>query len=306
MNATRRALLKYSFVAGACASPLAARVFAQSSKPTVVREGLSVIDASGTNVVVRETTEGLVLVDSGTPDFAGALLDLLRSIGSGRVHTLFNTHWHLDQCGANAELGASGANIVAHQKTWHHLATRIYLPHEERFFEPLPKQGLPTMKFSRPGSLDIGGETIDYGPLVQPHTDADIYVYFRNANVLAVGGAVAPPEIDPELDWYGGGWIGGRAQSMDTLMEIGDDSTLIVPAVGRVMTKAELSAERDAMHELYLRLNKLIRSGCSAECMEQEGALEGLGRTWHDPQRFLYAAYKGLWAHHYNLAPDIL
>jgi hypothetical protein len=58
--------------------------------------------------------------------------------------------------------------------------------------------------------------------------------------------------------------------------------------------------------QLYQRLNDLIRKGCSASCMQQEGALDGLGRTWQDPQRFLYAAYKGLWAHHYNLAPDIL
>jgi hypothetical protein len=40
--------------------------------------------------------------------------------------------------------------------------------------------------------------------------------------------------------------------------------------------------------------------------MQEQGALDGLGRTFQNPQRFLYAAYKGLWAHHYNLAPDIL
>src|SRR5690606_3310898 len=216
----------------------------------------SVIDAGGSNVIVRETAEGLVLVDSGHPQFADSLMQQLSGIGSGRVHTLFNTHWHLEQCGANAAIDDSGAAIVAHQKTWHHLSTEIYVPHEERYTKALPAAGLPTQKFSRAGSLQVGDETIDFGPLVQPHTDADIYVYFRNANVLAVGGAVAPPEIDPELDWYGGGWIGGRAQSMDTLMAIGNDSTLVVPASGRVMTKAELNAERDAMHELYLRLNK--------------------------------------------------
>ena len=92
----------------------------------------------------------------------------------------------------------------------------------------------------------------------------------------------------------------------DPLVQLTNAETLIVPAGGRVMTQAELIAERDMTQELYQRLNTLIRKGCSASCMQQEGALEGLGRTWADPQRFLYAAYKGLWAHHYNLAPDIL
>ena len=308
MNTHRRTLLKLSLGSlAALALPVgSASVWAQQSGVLSLRRKVSLIDAGGSNVVACETTEGLVLVDSGTPDYASRLMDQLGAIGNGRVHTLLNTHWHLDQCGANEAIGESSAAIIAHQKTWHRLSTQYYLPFEERYLEPLPEKARPTVKFSGKGSLQVGDETIDYGSLVEAHTDADIYVYFRNANVLAVGGAVTPPELDPELDWYGGGWIGGRAQSLDTLVELANDDTLIVPAAGRPINKAELSIERDMTHELYARLNKLIRSGCSASCMAQEGALEGLARTWQDPQRFLYAAYKGLWAHHYNLAPDIL
>lgn len=296
MKPTRRHFLQLSFGALAAAA-LPVRLRAQVP-------GIAVIDAGGSNVVVCETPEGLVLVDSGTPAFSNELMQQLA--GRGRIHTLFNTHWHREQLGANEQIGRSGAAIVAHQKTWQRVSTRYYLPHESRYVDALPEAARPTQKFASSGSTTIGNETIDYGALVLPHTDADIYVYFRNANVLAVGGAVTPPDIDPELDWYGGGWIGGRAQSMDTLLDIANDDTLIVPAAGRTLTKAELQAERDMTHELYQRLNTLIRKGCSAACMADEGALDGLGRTWQDPERFLYAAYKGLWAHHYNLAPDIL
>lgn len=309
MNAHRRTLLKLSLGSLAALGLPAWRGTALAQQPsgtTTLRSNLSLIDAGGSNVVVCATADGLVLVDSGAPDYASKLMEQLGTVGDGRVHTLFNTHSHPDQCGANEAIGNGGAAIVAHQKTWHRLSTQIYLPHEARYLEPLPEAARPTVKFSGKGSAQIGDETIDYGALVQPHTDGDIYVYFRNANVLAVGGAVSPPELDPELDWYGGGWIGGRAQSLDTLVALTNDATLIVPAAGRVLTKAELVAERDMTHELYQRLNDLIRSGCSASCMAQQGALDGLGRTWQDPQRFLYAAYKGLWAHHYNLAPDIL
>ncbi|MES2624723.1 MAG: MBL fold metallo-hydrolase [Pseudomonadota bacterium] len=305
MNTERRTLLKLSLAALALPA-LSSYVRAQQSGISSLKENISLIDAGGSNVLVCETPEGLVLVDSGAPAYASRLMEQLSTLGNGHLHTLFNTHWHLDQCGANEAIGNSGAAIVAHQKSWHRLSTQYYLPHEERYLEPLPEKARPTVKFSGKGTLQVGGETIDYGALVEAHTDADIYVYFRNANVLAVGGAVSPPELDPELDWYGGGWLGGRAQSLDTLVAFANDDTLIVPAAGRTISKAELIAERDMTHELYSRLNKLIRSGCSASCMEQEGALNDLGRTWQDPQRFLYAAYKGLWAHHYNLAPDIL
>ena len=105
---------------------------------------------------------------------------------------------------------------------------------------------------------------------------------------------------------YGGGWLGGRVNSLDFLLDITDADTRIVPAYGPVMSQADLQAERDLMQEAYNRLLDLIRQGCSASCMQQEGALDGLPRTWRDPQTFLYAAYKGMWAHHYNLAPNIL
>lgn len=298
MNLKRRNFLQVSLGALA-ASALPLRAHAQAA-------GASIIDAGGSNVLVCETSEGLVLVDSGTRAYGDMLMGQLESLGNGRVHTLFNTHWHPEQMGANDKLGARGATIVAHQKTWQRVSTQYYLPHESRYVDALPEAARPAVKFTGTGTLTVGSETIDYGALVLPHTDADIYVYFRNANVLAVGGAVTPLDIDPELDWYGGGWIGGRAQSMDMLLALANDDTLIVPAAGRALTKAELRTERDMTHELYARLNTLIRKGCSASCMEQEGALAGLGRTWQNPERFLYAAYKGLWAHHYNLAPDIL
>ncbi len=59
--------------------------------------------------------------------------------------------------------------------------------------------------------MNAGGERIDYGYLIEAHTSGDIYVFFRDSNVLAVGD-VASPARDPELDYFTGAWIGGRAR----------------------------------------------------------------------------------------------
>lgn len=308
MSCTRRTLLRRALGSIALLGlpagmqPAIAQI-ALAVKP--VRGNVAVIDAGSSNVVACTTDDGLVLVDSGAPEFADTLMTTLAGLSDKGVHTLFNTHWHDDACGANELIGARGAAIVAHSKTWQHLSTEYYLPHEERYKKPLAAAGLPTFRFQDKGSVQVRGATIDYGALVQAHTDGDIYVYFREANVLAAGGAVSP-DADPELDWYGGGWLGGRVDSLKRLVALANDDTLIVPAHGRVMSKADLVAELDMTQEVYNRLLKLIRSGCSAACMEQEGALAGLSHSWQDPQRFLYAAYKGMWAHHYNLAADIL
>ena len=307
--AQRRTFLRFS-LGGVAALSLQAVVgnnaLAQASADTTqLRDSLLVINAGGTNVVVCNTSEGLVLVDSGTAAYSAQLLEMLKDINPAGVHTLFNTHWHLDQCGGNEAIGTGGASIIAHAKSWQRLSTEYYLPQEERYHKPLPAAGRPTVKVHDKGTLQIGDTAVECGTLIEPHTDGDIYVHFRAANVLAAGGAVAGKQ-DPELDWYGGGWLGGRANSLDALVQLTNANTLIIPANGSVMTQADLIAERDMTHELYKRLNTLIRKGCSADCMQQEGALAGLSHSWQDPNKFLYAAYKGLWAHHYNLAADIL
>src|SRR6185295_19601244 len=92
------------------------------------------------------------------------------------------------------------------------------------------------------------------------HTNGDIYVHFRNANVLAVGD-VASPLRDPALDYLTGAWIGGRVDAMNVLLTLANEQTRIVPAYGPVMSKAELTTERDTMEEVRKRLFDRVREG---------------------------------------------
>jgi hypothetical protein len=36
------------------------------------------------------------------------------------------------------------------------------------------------------------------------------------------------------------------------------------------------------------------------------GIMEGTGRTWNDPAKFVYAAHKGFWGHNNTLSHDIV
>ena len=257
----------------------------------------SIIDAGGSNVVAFTTSEGLVLVDSGAPN---ANLKL-----SSKVNTLFNTHYHLDQTANNEMFAAKGATIIAHQHTRQWMSTDYWVPSEDRFEKARPKGARPTETFQTTGSLKAGTEQIDYGHLPLAHTDGDIYVYFRASNVLAVGD-VASPLRDPALDWFTGAWIGGRLDAMDTILRLADDQTKIVPAAGPVMSKAEFKAERDMMEEVRSRIWKQTLKGDSPQEMLDGGVMKGLPRTWKDPYKFLYAAAKGMFAHHNKLDPSVV
>src|SRR5438105_7601881 len=233
----RRAILKGALggVLGLTLPPFARKAFVQESLAVVpVSEGFVMLTGAGGNGLVRTASTGQVLVDSGAAAFTDAVLKRLRELpGAGRVTTVFNTHWHREQVGGNLAFGRSEATIIAHEKTRAHLATDYYLFNEDRYEKALPKEARPTVTFFTGDQTLASDKRIEYGHLLEAHTDGDIYVFFRDANVLAVGDAVSPLK-DPELDWFGGGWLGGRGDAQGRPLQRTDGQTRIVPSYGAV------------------------------------------------------------------------
>lgn len=278
------------------------------AQPSVTKltGAVSVIDAGGSNVTAFSSGEGFVLVDSGAPKSGDAVMAALKGLApNAKVQTLFNTHYHLDQTANNEQFAAQGAKIISQKRTREWMATDYWVPAEERYEKARPKAALPTETFLTRGSIKAGNEEIDYGYLLMAHTSGDLYVHFKGANVIAVGD-VASPLRDPELDWFAGGWVGGRVDSMDLLLRISNDQTRFVPAYGAVMTKAQFKAERDMMEEVRQRIFDRVKAGEGPQDMLERGALDKLPRKWKDPYKFLYAAAKGGWAYYDKLGEEVV
>ena len=255
--------------------------------------GVQLITGTPGNVIALSSSEGLWLVDSGSAENAASVQ---ASLAGARVRTLFNTHHHSDQTGGNELFGSSGAIIHAHEITREWLATDYYVPAEDRWVKALSNTGVPTVTFRGRGETKAGTQRIEFGYLLEAHTRGDIYVYLRDADVLCVGD-VASPLRDPVLDWYAGGWLGARVDSMDLLLRLAHEDTRIVPAYGPVMRRADLQAERDMMLRIFDQTSELLMTGRSAQDMLDAGVMNNVSRKFHDPYRFLYDVSKGLWAH---------
>jgi cyclase len=302
----RRSLFKGAIagLAGLALGPLARA--ADEAGNVKITDKLTLVTGLGGNVLVRATNAGQVVVDTGAAEHGAALRSTLGGLpGAGNVQRVFNTHWHLDQVGGNEAFGATGTTIVAHEKTRLHLAAGYYLPAADRYQPPAPAKAQPTESFYTTGEAAIDGERIEYGYLLEAHTDGDIYVYFRDSNVLAVGDAVSPLR-DPALDWFGGGWLGGRVDSLALLLDVCNAQTRIVPSYGSVVTRADVQAEHDLMLKLFEIFVDRVRKGDSAEDMFAAGVMDTVGRTFDDPLKFLQDAHRGFWAHHNTLSPDIV
>jgi glyoxylase-like metal-dependent hydrolase (beta-lactamase superfamily II) len=268
---------------------------------------LRILSGVGGNVVVLATSEGQIVVDSGNAESSKVVVSTLRTLGvpGGKVPVLLNTHWHRDQTGANELLGSQGTTIVAHAKTRQRLSAGWYVPHEDRYEPALPQAGWPTKTFYDSGSLQVGEKRVEFGYLIEAHTDGDLYVRFPDVDIVAAGDAVSP-ERDPVLDWFGGGWLGGRVDALKKLLELGDASTRYIPSYGPVVGRREVQAEHDWLSAIFDRMVVNLRLGQTADDMLKAGLLDGLPRKLEDPAKFLYDAHKGFWAHHNKLMNDIV
>jgi cyclase len=305
---SRRAVLRGVAGAAACAAlgPWARSARAAASiDATAVTPELTLVSGAGGNVLALATDAGRVLVDSGAAGQTQALRDALGATAADRIAAVFNTHWHLEQVGGNAAFGKAGATIFAHAKTRQRLTTGYYLRAEERYQAPLPAAGWPTESFHTEGATTIGAQPIEYGYLIEAHTDGDIYVAFPELNVIAAGDVLSP-ERDPVFDWFGGGWLGGRVDALARLLERSDAGTRFVPSYGPVLGRADVQAEHDLMLELFNRMVEHVRLGETAADMLGTGVLDGLPRSFADPAKLLYDLHKGFWAHHNKLMPDIV
>jgi glyoxylase-like metal-dependent hydrolase (beta-lactamase superfamily II) len=263
---------------------------------------LSLFTGFGGNVVAAHDGEDLALVDGGLPERSAELLKVVeKEMGSRRVRTLFNTHWHPEQTGSNERLGKDGAKIIAHENTKLWLGYANAVPGQDRTYGPLSPKARPTDTFYY-GSANttVGAEPVEYGYLLQAHTDGDIYVYFRKSNVLVTGGAVSGAGW-PIIDYKTGGWIVGMVDGLKTLMGIANDDTRIVPANGPALTRADLVSQHTMYATISERLQKMLRQGLGPDEAIAKAPTAEFDATWGDPKQFVGMAFRSLWGH---FAPD--
>ncbi len=299
----RRTILRAA-VGGSCALclPHAAVVSQPAASATLeitrLGDALFVVGGAGCNVVVAQGSgDSAAMVDGGLKDRSAELLSLVRNeLSISRIDTLFNSCWHPDRTGANEELGAAGARIMAHENTRLWLGRDVTRPWDDRTIKRLPPEACPNATFYESGTAEVSGREVRYGYLLQAHTDGDIYVHFPTENVLATGAAISASTW-PLLDWWTGGWIGGLVDAFDVLLEVADEDTRVVPGNGGLLTRADLVEQREMYVTIFDRLAKLFFAGLEPEDMLAAEPTREFDDHFGDSELFLRLAFRGFGLH---------
>ena len=248
-------------------------------------------------MLAAASDDGVILVDGGHAAWADELLQSVDAVFPGRpVRALFNTHWHEEQTGANRALGERGVEIVAHENTKLWLGTEVWVRWSNKKYPPLPQAAQPTTSVYDPGRMTIGGRAIDYGWARDAHTDGDLFLFFPDENVLVTGGFVSNTTW-PVIDWWTGGWTVGMLNGFDRLLEVANERTRIVPAVGPLMSLEELKVQHAMYSTVFGRIHaSLIKALGVDEVLAAKPTAE-FDAKYGDPAQFVTLAFESTLSH---------
>jgi glyoxylase-like metal-dependent hydrolase (beta-lactamase superfamily II) len=222
-----------------------------------VTKNIYMIPGDGGNVVVQVGVDGIVLANSGAADGTDRLLAAIRKISPLPIRYIINTDGDPDSVGGNSAIAAAGqslynpplgpgASVMAFSTV---LARVAQTP-------GYPDSGWPTEAFLSPQySLIINGEPIVVFHQPAAHSDGDIFVLFRNSDVVDAGNVMDMSRF-PMIDLAHGGSIQGEIAALDRLLELAippaplvydysDNATDVIPAHGRICEQWEVVDYRD-------------------------------------------------------------
>jgi len=264
---------------------------------TPLRGHASMLDGSGGNIGVLPGPDGAFMVDAGIAVSKARIEDTLQKLGASKVRYVVNTHWHWDHADGDAWLHAKRATVIASPATAKHLGQTIRIDEWDHTFTPVPKGGRPTMLVSAPRTMTINGETVEIRPYMLSHTDGDLMVRFRKADVIFTGD-IFWNGVYPFIDHYERGSIDGTIKAADWTIKLAGPDTMIVPGHGPLGNRASLTDYRDMLVTVRDKIAAMKHKGMSADQVIAAHPTAAYDAKWGQgpvyPALFVALVYRGV------------
>lgn len=262
-----------------------------------VRGGVTLLDGAGGNIAVLAGNDGLLLVDAGIAVSRDKMEAALGRIRPGPITYLVNTHWHWDHTDGNSWAHEDGAIIVAHPNTARHLGETIRVVEWGHTFEPLAAGFRPTRLISEVRTIEFAGETVDIRPYMASHTDGDLSVYFRKADVLVTGDTWWNG-MYPFIDYVAGGSIDGMIAAAEANLAMITAKTKVIPGHGPIGGAPEMKEFRDMLVAVRARVAALKAKGMTLEQIVAAAPTAPFDAKWGGgiitPSLFTELVYRGV------------
>ena len=225
-----------------------------------VAPGVHVLYGQGGNIGVSTGRDGLFLIDDQYANLTDKVVEALARISPQQPRFVLNTHWHHDHTGGNENLAARGSVIVAHDRVRERMSAENFSEFFQRATPASPPGALPVVTFNDSLSLHVNDDELRGIHVQAAHTDGDVFIHFRKANVIHTGDLVFAG-MYPFIDIDSGGSVAGVIAAVDRMLALADAGTRVIPGHGKVTDRAGLEAYRQLLVATSGRMRDLVKAG---------------------------------------------
>jgi glyoxylase-like metal-dependent hydrolase (beta-lactamase superfamily II) len=228
-----------------------------------VAPGIYMLVGRGGNVGLTVGVDGAAIIDDQFADMAPKIRAAVAMLSDQPVKFVINTHLHGDHTGSNDAFGKAGAVIIAQENVRKRLGTPQVNPTTNAAIEPRAREALPVVTFADSATLHFNDDDLEFTHLPDAHTETDIFIRFRKANIVHMGDMFIANF--PFIDGNTGGTLDGLIRAHEAVLPTIDDDTKIIRGHGPLGNKAELQAYHDMLVVVRDRIAKLVKAGKSQE-----------------------------------------
>ena len=217
------------------------------------------------NIGVFVGEKGVYLVDNQWSALASRIKGIITSITNKPIKLIINTHFHFDHSNGNKFFRKEGVPIIAHANARLRMTQRQVLRgYMSVVQKPYPTEALPNLTFTDKIEYYDGEEIIELKYYPNAHTDGDVIVHFKKADIYHTGDVFVPygiPVIDPD----GGGDIYALIETIDFLISNSKETSKFIPGHGAICSKNDLIVFRELLNSILENVVESYKQGKDLE-----------------------------------------
>ena len=246
-------------------------------RPIKVADHIYMLEGSGGNIGVLTGKDGVLMIDDQFAPLSQKIKDAIKTLDPGEIRFLINTHIHGDHSGGNENFKRMGVTVIAHDR----VRERMMREHvtKEAKEPPRDKDAWPVITVTDKISFHLNDEDIDVFHFNSGHTDGDVIVYFKKANVFHTGDMFVRYGY-PYIDASRGGGINGFIDYLDKLLPRMDENSKVIPGHGELATKADVKVFRDKLADMRDQVAAALKKGKKVEDIPALGITDKYDAEW--------------------------
>lgn len=244
-----------------------------------VKGNIYILQGSGGNIGVLTGKDGIVMVDDQFLQLGTKIKEAIAELDKGEIRFTLNTHIHGDHSGSNEYFSQIGSTIVAHNLVRERMMKEHVNKAQNSVTPPRERDAWPVVTFPDKLSLHLNDQDIELIHFGAGHTDGDIIVYFKQANVFHMGDVFVTYGY-PYIDMSSGGTINGLIAILEKSLLLMNEESVIIPGHGDLCKKNDVKTYRDRLADIRDKVSSALKKGKKTEDLAGLGITSAYDAEW--------------------------